>query len=506
MTRPAAASFNLAWHCLGRQAIERGAKPALIVCDGPEAFHSWTYGDLDRMARGLAGGLTRNGLKKGDRVMISAANGVEFILAFFATIAIGCVAQPTSRLLTLEETLSLAMDSGAAAIILDKAGDEERKLFSPCLVLDSAQARRLAEECEPAGYAPTSPDDPAYLVYTSGTTARPKGVLHAHRVVLGRRPMHRDWLGLGKDDVVLHAGDVNWTYTMGVGVLDPFACGATGALYAGARDPAIWLTLIERRRATIFAAAPGVYRQILKYGDPSHADLSSLRHGVSAGEALSPDLLARWREATGTWLYEALGMSEVSTYVSSRPGEPIRPGSPGRAQTGRRIAILPVEGGVKPLAPGEVGLLAVHRSDPGLMLGYWNRHAEEAAAYRGEWFIGGDLAAIDADGFVWLHGRNDDLMNASGYRVSPLEVETALSTHPGISEVAVAERKVAEGVSVIAAFVVTRLVGALDEAAVLAHCAERLAVYKRPRKVVFMSELPRAANGKLSRKALPQLV
>jgi acyl-coenzyme A synthetase/AMP-(fatty) acid ligase len=263
--------------------------------------------------------------------------------------------------------------------------------------------------------------------------------------------------------------------------------------------------LIEGRRATIFAAAPGVYRQILKYGDPSAFDLSSLRHGVSANEALSPDLLAHWRETTGTWLYEALGMSEVSTYVSSRPGEPIRPGSPGRAQTGRRIAILPLEGGTTPLPPGEVGLLAVQRSDPGLMLGYWNRRGEETSAYRGEWFVGGDLAAIDADGFVWLHGRNDDIMNAFD-RVSPLEVEAALSTHPDVADVGVAERKVAEGVSVIVAFVVTRPQGSLDEADVIAHCAERLAVYKRPRKVVFVSELPRAANGKLSRRALPQLM
>ena len=259
-------------------------------------------------------------------------------------------------------------------------------------MFDLFEARRLAAECAPADYAPTAPNDPAYLVFTSGSTAEPKGVLHAHRVVIGRRPMHSDWLGLGEDDIVLHAGNINWTYTLGVGVLDPWACGATGALYTGIRDPTVWLKLIEATRATIFAAVPGVYRQILKYGHPSAFDLSSLRHGVSAGEALSPDLLANWHDATGTWLYEALGMSEISTYISSRPGEPIRPGSPGRPQNGRRIAILPVDGGTTPLPPHAVGLLAVHRSDPGLMLGYLNCPAEQAAAFRGDWFIGGDLA------------------------------------------------------------------------------------------------------------------
>ncbi len=331
-------------------------------------------------------------------------------------------------------------------------------------------------------------------------------MLHAHRVVIGRRPMAADWLGLAEDDIVLHAGNINWTYTLGVGVLDPFACGATGAIYAGEREPSIWPALIEKTGATIFAAVPSLYRQILKYGDPSARDLSRLRHGVTAGEALSPELLAHWRQATGLWLYEALGMSEISTYVSSRPGETIRPGSPGRPQTGRRVAVLPIEGGTEPLPPGEVGLLAVHRSDPGLMLGYWNRPAEEAAAFREEWFIGGDLAEFDADGFVWHRGRNDDIMNAFGYRVSPLEVEKVLASHPDVADVAVAERKVAEGVSVIAAFVVAKPGSAPDEAALLAHCAEHLAAYKRPRKIVFVSEIAHTANGKVSRRMLPQVV
>ena len=499
-------SFNLAWHCLGRQAKERPGKTALILCDGPDAFRSWTYAELDLMVRRLAGGLIATGLVRGDRVMIRAANDIDFALAFFATTAIGCVAQPASLLLTAEEALALAADSGAAAIVLGDAGASERKAFSRLRIFDREQTLRLAAEGPPAPYAPTAPDDPAYLVFTSGSTAEPKGVLHAQRVVIGRQPMARDWLGLTENDVVLHAGNISWTYALGVGVLDPFACGATGALYAGPRDPAIWLKLIERRRATIFAAVPSLYRQILKYSDPSAFDLTSLRHGVCAGEALSPELLTQWCEATGTWLYEALGMSEISTYVSSRPGEPVRAGSPGRPQTGRRVAVLPVDGGTEPLACRHVGLLAVHRSDPGLMLGYWNRPLEEAAAFRGEWFIGGDLAEFDEDGWLWHHGRNDDIMNAFGYRVSPLEVENVLSAHPGVADVAVAERTVAKGVSVIAAFVVLKAERAADESMLLAHCAEHLAAYKRPRAIVFVSEIARTANGKVSRKALPQLM
>ena len=148
-----AESFNLARHCLGRQAAERGAKTALILCDGPDAFRSWTYGELDLKVRKLAGGLIESGLRKGDRVMIRADNDIDFVLAFFATVAIGCVAQPASPLLTAEEALALAEDSGATAIFLGNAGREERERFSHLRVFDSAEARRLAAEGAPADYA-----------------------------------------------------------------------------------------------------------------------------------------------------------------------------------------------------------------------------------------------------------------------------------------------------------------------------------------------------------------
>ena len=184
----------------------------------------------------------------------------------------------------------------------------------------------------------------------------------------------------------------------------------------------------------------------------------------------------------------------------------ILPGSPGKPQRGRIIAVLPVDGGTEPLPAGEVGLLAIHRSDPGLMLGYWRRPEEEASVYRGEWFAGGDLAALDEDGYLWHHGRADDIMNAGGFRVSPLEVEAALADFPGIMEVAVAEHRVREDVSVIAAYVVRRKGTTFDAEAVLTYGAPRLAAYKRPKQVFFVDSLPRSANGKLLRRALAGLV
>ncbi|QQS55207.1 MAG: acyl-CoA synthetase [Candidatus Competibacteraceae bacterium] len=501
------ARFNLARYCLQAAARTTPDKVALVVvsdADAPVgAAEHWTYAQLDEAVRRTAAGLRRLGLAPGARLMIRMGNTSDYALLFFGAIAAGCVPLPSSAQLTEEEAAFLLADSGARLLAM---ADELTIRPPPGVqVLGLAEVAALRAGHEPLDYADTAADDPAFLIYTSGTTGQPKGVLHAQRSAWGRRPMYQGWYGIRPDDVILHAGAFNWTYTLGVGLTDPWANGATAVLYNGPRDVTVWPALMEKYRATLFAAVPGLYRQILKYNDLGAYDLSSLRHGLTAGEALSTALLEQWRATTGKALYEALGMSECSTYISSAPGEPVNPGSPGKAQPGRCVAALPVEGGEEPLPPGETGLLAVHRGDPGLMLGYWNRPEEEELVYRGEWFLGGDLVHFDADGYMIYHGRNDDVMNAMGYRVSPLEVEHCLSRHPAVAEVAVTELAVREGVSVIAAFVVPRdpdEPDGMDAAPLLAHAHAHLAGYKCPREIIFVDSLPRTANGKVRRRDL----
>lgn len=499
-------NFNIARYCLARGATSTPDKTALIVVADVEApltqAECWTYGELDEAVRRVAAGLLAEGLHPGERVMIRMPNTSDYALMFFGALAAGIVPLPSSSQLTPSEADFLLSDSASSAIALAPGMS---MTASNIRTFDADTVSRLRQHEPLDGYATTLANDPAFLVYTSGTSGRPKGVLHAHRSAWGRRPMYRGWYGMDESDVMLHAGAFNWTYTLGVGLTDPWANGATTVLYNGEKDVQVWPKLMEKTGATLFAAVPTLYRQILKYCDLNAHDLSALRHGLTAGEALSPALLAHWREATGKGLYEALGMSECSTYVSTGPGMEIREGSPGKPQPGRCVAALPVDGGEEPLHAGETGLLAVHRSDPGLMLGYWRRPDEEAEVYRGEWFVGGDLASFDADGYMWYQGRADDLMNAMGYRVSPQEVEAALAGHPDIQEVAVTEIHVRTDVSIIAAFVVPTEASEPDAASIMKWAEERLAAYKCPREVIFVESLPRTANGKVMRRALPSI-
>ncbi|MEW5962011.1 MAG: AMP-binding protein [Pseudomonadota bacterium] len=495
--------FNMAAYAIGRAARATPEKTALLVLEDVHSapVETWSYAALEAAVLNVAGGLAASGLAPGERLLIRLENRSDYAILFLGAIAAGLVPIATSSHLTEDEAHFLIADSGAAAVALSA-----RLALAECpagvRILSADDVSALIRSGPRGAYADTAADAPAFLVYTSGTTARPKGVLHAQRSAWGRRPMYAGWYGLTAADRMLHAGAFNWTFTLGTGLVDPWAVGATAIVYTGEKDPALWPALIRASGATLFAAVPGVIRQMLKYAAIGTSELGVLRHALVAGETPPAGLLDDWEQATGRPIYEALGMSEISTYISSGPGVPRRPARVGRPQPGRRVAILAENGGNEPLPAGATGLLAVHRSDPGLMLGYWRRPEEEAEVMRGEWFVGGDLALIDTDGYVAHLGRANDIMKALGYRVAPQEVEEVLARFPGVAEVACAEVRVRDDVTVIGAFVVPADGAAIDASALLAHAAEHLAPYKCPREVRFVPALPRTANGKVMRRAL----
>ncbi|KAF0674748.1 class I adenylate-forming enzyme family protein [Profundibacterium mesophilum] len=490
---PAPAQFNMAAHVLAHAGRHPG-KTALEIVGGA-APQSWSYGALEAAVRGTASGLRAlhgGSLAPGSRILIRLGNTVDFPILYLAALACDMVPVPTSAQLTMPEITKLAQIVEPSVIV---AAEGVALPQGPWPVITQAELGDM-RALPPSDYALGDPDRLGYIVFSSGTSGTPRAVCHAHRAVWARRMMVDGWYGLGPDDRLLHAGAFNWTYTLGTGLMDPWAIGAT-ALISEEGTPAARLpALLREHDVTIFAAAPGVYRQMLKH--PEKFGKGALRHGLSAGEKLPPAIREAWRGVTRTEIHEAYGMSECSTFVSGSPADPAPAGTLGRPQPGRRVAVLNPDGA--PAPRGAPGQLAISRGDTGLMLGYLGDPASTSEKFSGSWFLTGDMAQMDETGAVSYLGRDDDLMNAGGFRVSPLEIEEVLALCPGIVECAAAEVEVRPDVSVIAAFYVSA--APITEETLAAHCADRLAAYKRPRLYVRLEALPRGANNKLLRRTL----
>jgi acyl-coenzyme A synthetase/AMP-(fatty) acid ligase len=461
------------------------------------------------------------GIAPGERVLIRLANCLEYPVTFLGTLKRGAVAVPASMLLTVDEVRHLAADSGATALVTDAATATAlvpvlgglaalRHLLvvgggvppaTPAYRVHDLAARldALPRIAPPAD---TRAEDPAYLVYTSGTTGYPKGVVHAHRALLGRQPSSEYWFDfLPTGDRVLHAGKYNWTYTLGTGLMDPLYRGHTAIVAEGPPDAARWPRLIAAHAATTFVAVPTVYRQILEKSAATRGDVPSLRHCMSAGEPLSTEVASAWRARFGLDVYEALGMTECSYYICTTRSRPIRPGAAGFVQPGHDVRLLDPETW-REVGTDEEGMLCVRRSDPALMLGYWRQPEETAAAFHGDWFLTGDYARRDADGYVWFLGRRDDLIKSFGYRVSPHEVERVLKEHPDVADAAAVGEEIAPQKTLVVAYVVARPSSTLAPEALLAWAHEHLASYKAPRVAYLVEELPRTRNGKVQRRGL----
>ncbi|MEY4983707.1 MAG: hypothetical protein RIR62_1973, partial [Pseudomonadota bacterium] len=485
---PCPAPFNLAAHVL-RRADELADKSALQIVR-PTGAERWSYGRLQAAVRGCGTGLLALGLQRGDRVLMRVGNTVEFPVLFLGAVAAGLMPVPTSAGLTGAEITPLAARIAPRLIVA--ADGVALPDPAPCPVLP-VSAITAMESLPPCDWQRGDPDRAAYAVVTSGTSGRAQVVVHAHRAVWARGMMHQGWEGLGEADRLLHAGAFNWTYTLGTGLLDPWTVGATALIPGAGVTPPQLPLLLKRFDATVFAAAPGIFRQMLRAPVPP---LPKLRHALSAGEALPDATRAGWRDATGTEVYEALGMSEISTFVSASPDRPAPAGATGYAQAGRHIAVLDDRG--QPVPRGIAGVLAVDRRDAGLMLHYLDDPAATAARLSGEWFVTGDQAIMAEDGAITYLGRADEMMNAGGFRTAPSEVEAALA--PLLPDCAVTEVEVAPGTRIVACFYAAP--APVDPAVLQAHAETCLARWKQPRHWQRLDALPRNANNKLDRRAL----
>jgi acyl-coenzyme A synthetase/AMP-(fatty) acid ligase len=492
---------------------------AMIVEDDTLGTSEITFAGLSKRTSQFAQLLRNIGIDAGDRVLIRLPNSLDYPTAFLGAMKRGAISVPTSTLLTADEVVYLAKDSGARVLVTDKAAWKTLReglngvaglthvLLSgdgECLPAEGLEVLDLASSLEAIASwdAPhqTKSDDPAYLVYTSGTTGYPKGVLHAHRSMIGRQPASKYWFDFSPNgDRIMHSGKFNWTYVLGTGLMDPLYQGKTVIVHEGKNDANTWPRLIQKHQATIFIGVPTIYRQILQKTEFVQKDLPSLRYCMSAGEHLSDEVLAQWHERFGIDIYEAVGMSEFSYYLCETKSRPIRPGSAGFAQPGHDIALLDPET-LQPVAQGEEGVISVPDTDPGLFINYWNQPEETAKHKHDGWFITGDFARMDADGYIWFLGRKDDIIKSFGFRVSPYEVERVLKSHPEVADCASVAETIEKDKVLVVAYIILQPGSTANADDLYAFGKKHLAAYKAPKVVYITDQFPRTKNGKILRR------
>ena len=503
---------------------------AMIVEDDALGTITVTYGELAIRTSQFAQLLRKQGVNVGDRVLIRLPNSIDYPTAFLGAMKAGCIAVPTSTLLTAEEVLYLAEDSGAKVLVMDKAfwpqlaariadappqnavllqsvtlvllsGEGQQVENSPLKVLDLTPALKAITAFS-APHA-THANDPAYLVYTSGTTGYPKGVLHAHRALIGREPAAEYWFNFDKQivDRILHSGKFNWTYVLGSGLMDPLYRGKTVIVHEGKNDANLWTRLIAKHDATIFIGVPTIYRQIVQKTTATHANVPTLRFCMSAGEHLSDDMLNAWRTRFGMDIYEAVGMSEFSYYLSQSVHRPIRAGSAGFPQPGHQIKLLNPDT-LADVSRGEEGMIAIPENDPGLFLRYWNLDEETTKYKHDGYFFTGDYAKVDEDGYLWFLGRRDDIIKSFGYRVSPYEVERVLKSHPAVADCACVAEEIEKDKLIVSAYVIAQPDQTISADELLKFGQQHLAAYKAPKRVYLAKDFPRTKNGKILRREI----
>ncbi len=516
-------------HACTDAAVEKGIGDfvAMIVEDDTLGTSQYTYQELAQASSRFAQLLINSGIQAQDRVLIRLPNSLDYPTAFFGSMKMGGIAVPTSTLLAASEVAYLANDSSAKVLVMAKSmWSELAESLSDCpdithvllagkgelpVQTDDTSITLIDLDAELISTKPltqcieTKPDDPAYLVYTSGTTGFPKGVLHGHRSLYGRLPASEYWFQFQKDNSqgqerILHSGKFNWTYVLGSALMDPLFHGKTVIVYEGANDAELWPRLIQKHNCTIFIGVPTIYRQLIQKTDYCRQDLPSLKHCMSAGEHLSDEMLEAWRERFEIDVYEAIGMSELSYYISQNKYQPIRPGSAGFPQPGHDVHLLDDE--LNEVGINEEGMICIPSSDPGLFLNYWQLESQTNEAKHSGWFFTGDYARRDKEGYIWFLGRRDDIINTFGYRVSPHEIERVMATHSAIAECVALGEDISKDKTLVSLCVILRDDVTIEEEEILNFAIDNLAKYKAPKKVYFMKSFPRTKNGKVLRKQM----
>jgi acetyl-CoA synthetase len=459
----------------------------IVTVDSEGNRRDWHFGELIACSAGLSGAFAARGVRRGDVVMTLVGNRVEWVLTLLACWRMGAVALPCNTQLRRQD-LELRVSAAAPKLCV---GEEALLAELP----DGVPTMALAEvdaildedrpQETPAAIEPMGPEDPALIVFTSGTTGEPRGVVHAYRYLLGQRIQAEHWLGSRKGELAWCTTATGWSKSARNVFLAPWLTGAAAVLHDGRFDPAERLDLAEALGVNVLCQAPTEYRMLARR--TTLRPLPALRRMVSAGEPLDPETIAAFGAATGLEPADGYGQTETGHISGNLAGEPVREGSMGRPLPGIETRIV----------AGELQLLA--GSSPTFF-----SHYLDGERFEGEWWPTGDLVRADADGYLFFEGRGDDIILSSGYRIGPTEVEAALLSHPAVAEAAAVAAPDPERGAVVRAIVVPRDREPGEELAreLQEHCKRETAPYKFPRIVEFAAELPKTSSGKIKRAQL----
>ncbi len=508
------ARFNAATYFIDRHAAEGRGERVAIECGDTRV----TYAQLAERVNRCGDALRRVcGVQPGERVPLLLLDGPSFFYAFFGAMKIGAVPIPLNTMWKPADYAFALTDCGARVLVVSEALRPHVDAIGPAqaprlqhIVSDGAAGGDGFDALLRAGHAEleaaeTSRDDPAFWLYSSGSTGSPKGCVHLHHdMPVCAELFAKGVLGIREDDRCFSGAKLFFAYGLGNAGYFPLAAGATSILWPGPPQPADVYRVIDRHRPTLFFFVPTGYGMLLAHADEA-GRMDSLRLAVSAGEALPPALYARFRERFGVDILDGIGSTEtLHMFISNRPGA-IRPGSSGLIVDGYDAAIL--DDDRRPLEAGSIGNLWIKGDS--ICECYWNQPQKTADTIADGWIRTGDKYSQDAEGYFWYAGRSDDMLKVGGQWVSPAEVEHALAEHDAVQECAVVGRSDADALQKPMAFVVLRSGhrGTPELAAALQQFVRgRLADYKRPRWVEFVAELPKTATGKIQRFRLRQAV
>ncbi len=511
--------FNFATDVIDRHAAERPDALALLWSDEAGHERRFTWKDLREHSLHAARFLAGLGLHKGDRAFIILPRVPEWWFLVLGCIRAGIVFMPGTPMLTVKDIRYRLVAADANAVIAD-VGSLDRfeglagtgRVETWVAVGEGAPEPWVRYEAgtgtHGAGFAPTRADDPLLIYFTSGTTGMPKMVLHTQASYgLGHVITGRYWLDLTPEDRHLTLSDTGWAKCAWGKLFGPWSQGACNVVhdFRGRFDAAKLLKVLESQKVTTFCAPPTAWRAIVLQ-DLKAFDVSSLRHTVSAGEPLNPEVIDTWKAATGLHIREGYGQTETVMVVGMFPALEPRVGSMGKPSPGFTVSVIDGEG--REVADGQEGDIAVRVAPErpvGLFQGYLNDEGANAACRRGDWYVTGDRAVRDADGYFWFVGRADDVIKTSGYRVGPFEVESALLEHAAVAEsavIGVPDEKIGQRIK---AYVVLAPGHAASDALareLQEHVKRTTAPYKYPREIEFVTELPKTVSGKIRRAEL----